>query len=131
MMKRRVVAIAALLMSAGLAMAEEGPEHAHDHEPKHDGILVHSGDHHLELVARGGSIELYVTKQDGKEEDVSGAKASATVLAGGKTETVTLAPSGGNALKGSGGFEAGRDATVVVSITMPGHAPEQARFRLD
>jgi hypothetical protein len=130
MIRRLVAAFAALALGAGIAFADDGHDH-HDHGPKHNGIVEHSGHHHLELVAKGGTIELYVTDENGGEEDVSAAKATATVLADGKTEQVTLAPAGGNALKGAGGFNAGKGTTVVVSLTMPGHEPEQVRFKLD
>ena len=133
MIKRFVVVLSALAMAlalgAGLAGADEG--HEHDHGPKHNGIVVHSGHHHLELVATGGTIDLYVTHEDGEAEDVSGAKATATVLVDGKTEVVTLAPAAGNALKGTGSFNAAKGTTVVVSLTMPGHQTEQARFKLE
>jgi hypothetical protein len=139
MIKRLIMGFAALAMGTCVAVADEGHkhvegdghEHAHDHTAKHGGKVEHTGHHHLELVAKGGTLELYVTHEDGKAEDVSAAKASATVLADGKTEQVSLSPAGGNALKGSGGFNAGKGTTVVVSLTMPDHEPEQVRFKLD
>ena len=135
MIKRCGIALSALVMAfalgAGLASAEEGHDEAHDHGPAHNGIVAHSGHHHLELVAVGGTIDLYVTHEDGDAEDVSGAKATATVLADGKTEVVTLAPATGNALKGTGSFNAAKGTTVVVSLTMPGHQTEQVRFKLE
>lgn len=139
MIRRIVIGLAALAVGASLAVADDshkhvegdGHEHAHDDGPKHGGVVEHSGHHHVELVAKGGTIELYVTDEDGKEEDASAAKASATVLADGKTEQVTLAPAGGNGLKGAGGFNAGKGTTVVVSLTMPDHETEQVRFKID
>ncbi|HYD15008.1 MAG TPA: hypothetical protein VEA77_01275 [Hyphomicrobium sp.] len=133
MWKRLVLAIAAFAMGASLAVADDGHDHGatHDHGAKHGGVIVHSGHHHLELVAKGGNLELYVSHEDGDAEEVGSAKATATVLADGKTEMVTLAPAGGNALKGAGGFNVGKGTTVVVSLTMPGHETEQARFKLD
>ncbi|HML43286.1 MULTISPECIES: hypothetical protein [Hyphomicrobium] len=127
-MKKLFLGLAVLALGSSLALADEV---AHDHEAKHGGILVHNGHHHLELVAKGNTLELFVRHEDGKVEDVSGAKASATVLAGGKTEVVTLAPSGENGLKGTGGFDAGKGTTVVVNLTMPGHETEQIRFKID
>ncbi len=135
MLKRLFLSLAVLAMGANLSLADEGHDHAkraaHDEGAKHGGVVAHSGHHHLELVAKGGTIELYITAEDGDAEDLSAAKASATVLADGKTEMVTLAPAGGNSLKGSGSFNAGKGTTVVVSLTLPGHEPEQARFKLD
>jgi hypothetical protein len=133
MIKKIVVGIAALAMGAGIAMADEGHDHGkdHDHTAKHGGVVEHTGHHHLELVAKGGTLELYITHEDGDAEDAGAAKATATVLAGGKTAQVTLSPAGGNGLKGTGDFNAGKGTTIVVSLTMPDHEPEQVRFKLD
>ena len=131
MIKTLVAGIAALVIGAGIAMADEGHDHDHDHAAKHGGVIEESGHHHVELVAKGGSIELYITGEDGKDEDASAAKATATVLADGKTAQVTLSPAGGNGLKGTGDFNAGKGTTIVVSLTMPDHDPEQVRFKLD
>ncbi len=131
MIRRLTLGLAAVVLGAGLAVADEGHEHVHDHSAKNGGIVEHTSHHHLELVAKGGDLELYVRHEDGGEEDTTGAKATATVLADGKTEQVTLAPAGGNSLKGSGGFNAGKGATVVVSLTMPDHEPSQVRFKID
>lgn len=139
MIKRVIVSCAALVLGTCLAIADdahkhtEGDGHAHAQEEgaKHGGVVQHSGHHHVELVAKGGNVELYVSNEDGKAEDLNGAKASATVLADGKTERITLEPSGANSFKGSGGFNAGKGTTVVVSLTMPGHDTEQIRFKID
>lgn len=127
MIKRLIVSLSALALSTSLALAGED----HDHAAKNGGVVEHTGHHHLELVADGSALTLYVRNEDGSEEDASAAKATATVLSGGKTEQVTLAPAGGNGLKGAGGFTAGKGTTVVVSLTMPGHETEQVRFQLD
>jgi hypothetical protein len=135
MFKRIVLGLAALAIGASLAMAgddhDHGAKHDHEHGAKHNGVVAHSGHHVLELVAAGNTLELYVTGEDGAPEDVKSAKASATVLVGGKTEQVTLAPSGENGLKGTGGFTAGKGTTVVITLTLPDHAPEQVRFKID
>lgn len=133
MIRRIAIGLAALAIGTFAVVADEGHDHgaAHDHSAKHGGLVEHTGHHHLELVAKGGTLELYITHEDGDAEDASAAKASATVLADGKTEMVTLAPAGGNALKGSGGFNAGKGTTVVISLSMPDHEPEQVRFKID
>ena len=134
MLKRLVLGLAAMLTASALVFAHEDHAdhgHAHDHEPKHGGILVHSGDYHLELVAEDGALRLYVTDEHGKPETIAGAKATATVLSDGKTEAVTLAPAGENRLDGSGSFTTGKGTTVVVTLSVPDREAEQARFRLD
>jgi hypothetical protein len=133
MIKRISLTLGVIALGASFALADEGHDHgkAHDHGAKHGGIIEHTGHHHLELVAKGGTLEVYVTHEDGDAEDTNGAKASATVLADGKTERVALEPAGGNGFKGSGNFNAGKGTTVVVSLSMPGHEPEQVRFKID
>jgi hypothetical protein len=139
MIRRIAICLAALAMGTWVAAADDGHNHvegdnheqAHDHGSKRGGVVEHSGHHVLELVAKGGALELYITNEDGKEEDASAAKATATVLADGKTEQVTLAPAGGNTLKGTGSFNAGKGTTIMLSLTMPDHEPEQVRFKLD
>lgn len=133
MSKRFLMALGALALGAGIALADEGHDHGdvHDHSAKHGGIVEHTDHHHLELVAQGNTLEVYVTHEDGDAEEMTGAKASATVLADGKTERITLEPSGGNRLKGTGNFNAGKGTTVVVSLAVPGHEPEQVRFKID
>ncbi len=50
------------------------------------------------------------------------------MLVGKGTSNVKLEPSGKNALTGSGGFQPAPDMKVVVSVTLPGQPPVQARF---
>lgn len=134
MFKKLLLGFAAMLAATSLAVAHDDHDHeghAHDHTPKQGGVLVHSGHHHLELVAEDGTLRLYVTDQEGKPETIDGAKATATVLSEGKTEAVTLAHAGENRLEGTGSFKAAKGTTVVVTLTLPDHEAEQARFRLD
>ena len=126
-MQRLFLVPLALIMFATLAVADEG-HHAHD--AKHGGIVVHSGHHHVELVVNGAAVEVFVSGEEGAAEDIAAAKASATVLVDGKAEMVTLAPAGAS-LKGVRAASEGKVTTVVVSLTMPGHEPEQVRFQLD
>lgn len=141
MLKRLSLAFAAVIVASSLAFAHDDHDHtghdhahdeaSHDHSAKHGGVLVHSGHHHLELVLQDGTLRLYVTSEEGKPESIEGAKASATVLSGGKTAAVTLVPSGDNILEGKGDFTAAKGATVVVNLTLAEHETEQARFRFE
>ena len=71
---------------------------------------------------------VYVTGNKDAKVATKGAIASATVLAGKTTSSVKLEPRGENALAGSGGFQPVPDMKVVVSVTLPGQTPVQARF---
>jgi hypothetical protein len=125
----RLLSIACALLAAAAVPASGAEDH--DHTGKHGGIVVESGHHHLEVVARDGVIEVYVQGEDGKPEDVAAAKATAVVLSEGKKVNVALTPDNGAALKGTGKFKAVAGTTIVVTITIPDHAPEQARVKLD
>ena len=103
----------------------------HDHDSKHGGVVVEIGHHHLEVIARDGLLEVHVTGEDDKPEDVGAANASAVVLSEGKKVDVALAAAGGNLLKGTGAFRAAKGTTIVITLTMPDHAPEQVRVELD
>jgi hypothetical protein len=126
-MLRVLAAAAAIALAASLAMAHgTGPEKAH-----HGGqVVVAKGehDHHLELVAKDGELTLYVRDDEDKPDTVKGAKASATVLAGGKQTTVKLEPQDPNILKGKGSFTVAKGMKVVVTVTLPEHRPFTARF---
>jgi hypothetical protein len=138
MLKKLLLVPLAFAMAAATPVsAHEGENHdhaqeeaGHDHDPKHGGVVVHSGHHHLELVVNGANVELFVRSEEGGDEDVAAAKAQATLLVDGKAEQVALQPAGAS-LKGVRNSSEGKVATAVVSLTMPGHETEQARFLLD
>ncbi|MDX2308399.1 MAG: hypothetical protein NW216_09195 [Hyphomicrobium sp.] len=137
-MKQHRSILAAIFASVAIhaSPAVAGDDHHHDgapheHVSAHGGTVVESGHHHLEIVAKDGEIAVYVAGEDGKPEDVSGAKANAAVLSGGKKVDVALAPDAGGFLKGTGDFTATAGTTIVITLTMPEHAPEQARLKLE
>lgn len=126
-MLRNLATAIALVLATPVAIAGS----SHEHDATHGGVVAEtSGHHHLELVAADGSLQVYVTHTDGKPQDVKNAKAAATVLSQGKTERVALTPKEGNLFQGTGNFTAGTGTVVVVTVTLPDHKPEQARFEL-
>ena len=127
----RRTTLGALTLAAALAAGSVLAAEKHSHAGKHGGKLVESGHHHVEIVAKDGSLEVYVNDEDGKPEDIADANASAAVLSEGKKIDVVLAPDAANFLKGTGTFKAVKGTTVVVTLTMPGHQPEQSRIKLD
>jgi hypothetical protein len=93
------------------------------------GPVVDSAGHHVEMVAKGSEIVLFLTESDDKPLMSAGAKnARVIVQDGGKTATVPLQPAEPNRLVGTLAQPLGSGARVVVSATMAdGHAV-QARF---
>ncbi|HPG89693.1 MAG TPA: hypothetical protein PLD46_08560 [Hyphomicrobium sp.] len=128
-MSRSFLSIAAAMLFSATTIALAAEDHGH--VAKHGGLVQESGHHHIELVAKDGSLELYVEGENGAPEDVAAAQATAVVLSDGKKHDVALTAAAGGHLKGAGDFKAVKGTTIVVTLTMPGHAPEQARFKLD
>ena len=94
----------------------------------HGGQLKHSGKYHLELVVKDTALTVYLTGDKDAKIAAKGATGNATVLAGKVTSNVKLEPRGENALAGSGSFQPAPGMKVVVSVTLPGQTPIQARF---
>jgi hypothetical protein len=94
----------------------------------HGGQLRMAGAFHYELVVKPDAITVYVTDHADSKQDTKGASGTATVLSGRTKASIKLAPAGDNTLKGAGKFDLDPEMKVVVSITMAGKQPEQARF---
>lgn len=94
----------------------------------HGGQLQMAGPYHLELLVKPHELLVYVTDHGDKKHATLNGKGSATVLAGKKKTVVKLTPGGDNLLKGAGSFTAAPGMKVVVSVTLAGQAPQQARF---
>ncbi len=120
---RRLTLAFALAGFASAAVAHEiakGPN---------GGPVVDSAGHHLEMVAKGTELVLFLTDEADKPLASAGTKnARAVVQDGGKTATVALQPAEPNRLVGTLAQPLSKGARVVVSATMAdGHAV-QARF---
>lgn len=99
------------------------------------GQLRMAGIYHFELVlvkdakaAKSSPVLVYVTDHAGQKIDTTGATGTVTILAAKQKTSVTLKPDGSNRLKGAASYAATPDMKAIVSITLPGMPPEQARF---
>ena len=116
------------LLLAGLTLA---PFAARAHEPRrgpNGGQKVDIGTNHAELLAAGNTLRLFLFDSADRPIPAAGATAQAVILAGGRQVTVALTPSGDNVLAGTGDFTAARGMRAVVTLTLPGQRPAQARF---
>jgi len=111
-----------LLALASVTLADEGAI------GPNGGQIKDAGKHHLELVVKENALTVYVTDAKHQKSVTKGASGSAMVLANKSTTNVKLEPSGDNALAGSGKFDSTPDMKIVVSLTLPGENPVQARF---
>jgi len=110
------------LAVASLAFADEGAI------GPNGGQIKDAGKYHLELAVNQTALTVYVTDGKGQKIMTKGASGSANVLANKSAANIKLEPTGENALAGSGSFESTPDMKVVVSLTLPGQNPVQARF---
>lgn len=135
-MKTACLAVTASVLFATAA----APALAHDdaylatQKAPHGGQVRMAGAYHYELVvgpaggANGRSLVVHVTDHAGAAVATQGARGVAQVLAGKERSSVELLPDGENRMTGTGRFAAAADTKVVVSITLPGKPPVQARF---
>jgi hypothetical protein len=124
---------AALALSSPALLAHGGEDHAA--KASNGGQVAVAGGSHFELVvvkdsqeAKENPLYVYVTDSAGKKLSTAGATGSVTLLAGKLKTTATLAPDGDNRMKGSAQYASAPGLKLVVSITLPGKAAEQARF---
>jgi hypothetical protein len=121
--------LAASLLAAVLAAGSPTGLRAHDVEKgPNGGPMITAGDNHLELVAKGTDLVVYLSDKKHEPVTAKGASGRAIVQAGGKTSTIVLAPGEGNRLVGKAEAPIAAGARVVVSATLPGGPGLQARF---
>lgn len=119
----KIILAAALLAIPIAAFAHGTPPAA-----THGGQMAEdSGENWVELVIKGDRLDVYVL--DEAKAPVPSAKLTgkATVLVGGKSQSVTLAPGDANSLRGKLDPAATGKVTAVLSLSV-GSKPTQARI---
>lgn len=119
---------AATLTLAGSAFAAGNHQHGDDHQPRHGGVVAATKQMDFELVARPGTLQLYL-RDHGKPADASRASARLTLLSGADKQEVELQPAGGE-LEASGSFKVGPGTKVVAVVSLAGKPLGSARFVL-
>ncbi|OGB27045.1 MAG: hypothetical protein A3I66_22500 [Burkholderiales bacterium RIFCSPLOWO2_02_FULL_57_36] len=132
-MKLLKVAVLAFSIGFSGAAAAHADEYLDTIKAPNGGQLRMAGMYHYELVIKPtgkgntNDVLVYVTDHGNQEINTKGATGTATILAASKA-SVVLKPMGKNLMKGSGNFGLNPNLKAVVSITLPGKQPEQARF---
>lgn len=129
-----------LAAAAALLLCFASPAFAHDDaylatlKAPHGGELRMAGPYHYELVAgRAASdssesvMAVYVTDHAGTPVPTKGAQGFVHAM-GNERDSVDLVPDGANRMKAVGAPAWKSDAGMVVSITIAGEPPAQARF---
>lgn len=101
---------------------------AHDAKGPHGGRLVDAGQMHVEMVAKGPTVDVYVSDGNGKPVDANDYKGLAILVIGGKPVRIPLAPAGGDRLTGAASTELGGAPKGAVQITSGSGATVQGKF---
>lgn len=118
----RSIILASTLLLAGLAQAHEaiGPN---------GGRLVDAGDLHVELVATGKSVDVFVSDANEKPLPVDGYKGTAVLVIDGKPQRIQLAPASANRLTGVAAIEMPKSPRGAVQLQLPNGGSVQGRFQ--
>jgi hypothetical protein len=111
---------AALLAGAALAHAPA--------KGKNGGQQVDAGNYHVEAVAKGNTLDVYITDHSEKPVTTKGFKATAVLIVKGKPAQITLAPRGDNVLTGTSPVELGATIRGAIQITNSENQTVQAKF---
>ena len=117
-------------IAAAIALVLASTAHAsgaHDHSPKHGGVVTEVKDMDYELVAKSSVVQLYL-RDHGKKVDIAKATAKVTLLTGAEKQEVELKPAG-DKLEATGSFKVGPGTKAVAVVTVAGK-PSTARFTL-
>ncbi len=119
-MKHVITLAASLFLTA--------PALAHDTKGPHGGRQVDAGKMHVELVAKGAAVDVYVSDAAGKPVDASAFKGLAILIVGGKSTRIPLAPAGGDRLTGTANADLAATPKGAVQITTADGATLQGKF---
>ena len=122
---------AAFFLTASLLITQPawaGPGHDHD-GPKYGGIVRELHDLSYELVAKPGSLTVYVSDHD-KPVSTQGGQAEAIIYASNGKTRAKLLPAGNNRLEAKGNFKVGVGVRVALTVSLPGKSPANAHFSL-
>jgi len=123
-MKPSALMLAALLFVAP-AWAQQ---HSHGTKGPNGGTLADVAGVHVEFVPSGNALTFNVLNEDNKPVSTRGYSGSVLIVNGQDRETVTLATSGENALKGEAS-KAISGAAITLMIKTDGGKTGQARYK--
>lgn len=128
-MKSTYLVAAFALSLSGLAYAAGDHDHGHGHKALHGGIVVEAKHLDFELVAKPGSLTLFV-RDHGKPASTEGATAKMTMLNGTDKLELALAPAGENTLEAKGHFAVAKGTKAVALVSLPGKRTSNVRFAI-
>lgn len=125
MKKLSALAIATLLLAAP-ALAQK---HSHGSKGPNGGAMEDVAGVHVEFVPSGNSLTFHVLNEDNKPVPTKGYSGSVLVVSGQDRETITLATSGDNQLKGEAKKPIAPGAAITLMIKTDGGKTGQAKYK--
>ena len=116
------------ILALSIALLTSAPAFAHDAKGPHGGRQVDAGRMHVELLAKGATIDVYVSDAAGKPVDAGSYKGLAILIVGGKPARIPLEPAGGDRLTGTASGELGGALKGAVQITTADGVTVQGKF---
>lgn len=107
-------------------------EHLATLKGAHGGMLRMAEMYHFELVIKDGEARVWVTDHGDAPQSTKGAVGTLRFVNGNDAFSVYMAPTGSNELVVKDArIKAMKSARLVLTVSMNGEAPLQARFALD
>lgn len=116
---RRLLATLMLIASPALA---------HDAPRNHGGVVADVGPYHVELVAKGQAIDLYLTDDANRAVEAAAFKGVAILIVDGKPQRIVVTPASGNRLTGSASGAVTGAPKGAVQLQTPQGATIQGKF---
>ena len=104
------------------------PVCAHEAISQHGGRVADAGKYHVELVAKGETVDVFVSDGSQKPVAAMGFKGTAILVVGGKPARVPLEPADGNRLSGKAAVALGESPKGAVQLTGPDGATASGKF---
>jgi hypothetical protein len=118
----------ALMLAALPFVAPAWAQHSHGTKGPNGGTLADVAGVHVEFVPSGNALTFNVLNEDNKPVSTRGYSGSVLIVNGQDRETVTLATSGENALKGEASKPVS-GAGITLMIKTDGGKTGQARYK--
>ena len=116
-----------LALAGALALTAAAFAHAPE-KGKNGGQQTDAGNYHVEVVARGNTLEVFVTDHSETAVSTKGFKGTAVLVVNGKAQRIILAPRGANVLSGTSPVELSTPVRGAVQITNTDNETVQAKF---
>jgi len=120
-MKVKLLLIATLLTGSFPALA-------HDSKGRNGGRITDAGPYHIEMVAKSGVVDVFVSDTKDKPVPSSGFKGTAILVVEGKSQRIVLEPVDGARLTGKAMATLPDQPKGVVQLTAPDGKTAQGKF---